>query len=133
MVVIFSAPTKTDRTLYDESEGANAHISNPIWYFSISKSAYGNDAYKMGYITWRSRSINALKAAGYASPVSPTPEAANDIDITSSGLVLVARDTSIGTTDPQAPTFATSPYKTLRQDHPQSLRSSASLALNVLA
>ena len=33
-------------------------------------------------------------------PVSPTPEAGNDFDITSSGLVFVARDTSIGTIDP---------------------------------
>lgn len=100
VALAFSAPTKTDGTLYNEIEGANTHISNSIWYFSLSKRTYEDDAYRVQYKIWPKRPTNALKATGYASPVSPPPDASHDFDVTSNGIAFVARDPSIGTADP---------------------------------
>ena len=100
MALAFSAPTKSDGALYNESAGADPYISTSIWYFSLSKRTHENDSYNARYTIRPSRPINALKATGYASPVSPPPDASNDFDITSNGIAFVARDPSIGTTDP---------------------------------
>lgn len=97
IALAFGAPTKCDGSLYNELEGANFHISNSIWYFNLSKRAYEN---VIRYTVWPSKPINALKATGFASPVSGPPNAGNDFDITSHGIAFVARDPSIGTADP---------------------------------
>lgn len=56
--------------------------------------------YKGNYLIWPSKPINALKATGLASPVSSSPDAQSDFDITSTGIAFIARDPSIGAADP---------------------------------
>ena len=100
IALAFSCPTKADGSLFDETEGPSAYISNSLWYTSLSKRAYENNAYKIRYIIWPSRPTNALKATGLTSPISPPPDAQNDFDVTSTGIAFVARDPSIGAVDP---------------------------------
>ena len=96
IALAFSCPTKPDGSFFNES--VDLHVSNSIWYTSLSKRANESNAFNIQYIVWPSKPINALKATGLTSPVSVN--AGNDFDITSTGITFVARDPSIGAADP---------------------------------
>ena len=100
IALAFSCPTTPDGSLFNATKGPAAHVSNSIWYTTLSKRAYENNAYKVHYVVWPSRPANALKATGLVSPLSPAPDACNDFDVTSSGITFIARDPTIGTPDP---------------------------------
>ena len=96
----FSCPTTSDGSLFNATKGAASNVSNSIWYTTLSKRAYENNSYKVRYVLWPSRPSNALKATGLVSPLSPSPDACSDFDVTSTGLTFIARDPSIGAPDP---------------------------------
>ena len=100
IALAFSCPTKSDGSLFNESSGPCSHVSNSIWYTSLSKRANDDNAFDIRHIVWPSKPINALKATGLTSPVSSQLHAGNDFDIASTGITFVARDPSIGAADP---------------------------------
>ena len=100
IALAFSCPTTADGALFNPTKGTAANVSNSIWYTTLSKRAYENNAFKVRYIVWPSRPSNALKSTGLHSPLSPSPDACNDFDVTSTALSFIARDPSIGAPDP---------------------------------
>lgn len=101
IALAFSCPTTLDGLLFNATKGAASHVSNSIWYTTLSKRAYGNNnVYKVRYVLWPNRPTNALKATGLVSPLSPSPDACHDFDVTSSGLTFIARNLSISAADP---------------------------------
>ena len=112
IALAFSCPTNADGSLFNATKGPAANVSNSIWYTTLSKRAYENNAYKIHYILWPSRPSNALKATGLVSPLSPAPDARYDFDVTSSGLTFIARDPSTGAPDPVRTDLYYIPLKT---------------------
>ena len=100
IAMAFSCPTTLDGLLFNATKGAASHVSNSIWYTTLSQRAYGNNVYKVRYVLWPSRPTNALKATGLISPLSPSPDACNDFDVASSGITFIARNLSICGVDP---------------------------------
>lgn len=83
-----------------DTEGFTSEISNAIWYTTLRKKAMDNSTTNLKYITSPTRFVNALRGTGLESPLRSPFGKSTDFDISTSGIVFLAREEPSSATQP---------------------------------
>ena len=76
----------------DATAGADASISNAIWYTTLRKKEKADDTSETRYIVSPTKWVNALRGTGLESPLPFQSGMFDDFDISTSGIVFLSKD-----------------------------------------
>lgn len=85
-------------SLYNpDVEGSTSEGHNSIWFTTLRKKAMSNSTTDLKYITSPTRFVNALRGTSLKTPLHSPFEQLNDFDISTSGIVFLAKDQTSST------------------------------------
>ena len=101
IAIAVACPATADSCLYnsDREESTN-EVHNAIWYTNLRKKAMSNGTTDVKYMTSPTRFVNALRNTDLDSPLCSPFRRLIDFDISTSGIVFLAKDGSSGTAQP---------------------------------
>lgn len=106
IAIAVACPASSNGDLYNDtsvSSLVSTEARNAIWYTTLRKKAMTNvpsDPNHLKYITSPTRFVNALKGTGLESPLSSPDGTSADFDISTSGIVFLAKDSNQDSTSP---------------------------------
>lgn len=105
IAIAIACPATPDGELYNETSGTcrATEVCNAIWYTTLQKKAMTNsrsDPNYLKYITSPTRFVNALKGTGLECPLPSLDGSSSDFDISTSGIILLARGSNEHLTTP---------------------------------
>lgn len=120
IAIAVACPAYTNGELYSQTSAASPadEVRNAIWYTTLQKKAMTNnlsDPNCLKCITSPTRFVNALKGTGLACPLPPPDGTPADFDISTSGIVFLARDSNQHLTSPNDVNTYYLPLKTFTE------------------
>ena len=101
IAISVACPATSNGSLYKpDIEGATSEVKNAIWYTTLRKKAMSSSTTDLKYITSPRRFVNALRGTGLESPLRSPFGHSTDFDISTSGIVFLAKTESSCTTQP---------------------------------
>lgn len=101
IAIAVACSATSNGSLYNpDTEGFTSEISNAIWYTTLRKKAMDNSTTNLKYITSPTRFVNALRGTGLESPLRSPFGKSTDFDISTSGIVFLAREEPSSATQP---------------------------------
>lgn len=101
IAIAVACPATSNGSLYNpEAEGLISEVHNAIWYTTLRKKAMSNSTTDLKYITSPTRFLNALRGTGLESPLRSPFGHSTDFDISTSGIVFLAKTESSCATRP---------------------------------
>ena len=101
IAISVACPATSNGSLYNpDIEGATSGVKNAIWYTTLRKKAMSSSTTDLNYITSPRRFVNALRGTGLESPLRSPFGHPTDFDISTSGIVFLAKADSSWTTQP---------------------------------
>lgn len=93
--IAVNCPATSNGSLYNpDTEGSTSEVHNAIWYTTLRKKAMSNSTTDWEYITSPTKFVNALRSTGLESPLRSPFGHPTDFDISTSGIVFLAKDES---------------------------------------
>lgn len=93
IAIAVACPTIANGSLYNpDAEGSTSEGHNSIWFTTLRKKAMSNSTTDLKYITSPTRFVNALRGTGLESPLHSPIGQLTDFDISTSGIVFLAKD-----------------------------------------
>ena len=88
-----ACPTIANGSFYNpDVEESTSEGHNSIWFTTLRKKAMSNSTTDLKYITSPTRFVNALRGTGLESPLHSPFGLSTDFDISTSGIVFLAKD-----------------------------------------
>lgn len=101
IAIAVACPATSNGSLYNpDTEGSTSEVHNAIWYTTLRKKAMSNSTTNRKYITSPTRFVNALRGTGLESPLRSPFGSSTDFDISTSGIVFLAKEEPSCTTHP---------------------------------
>lgn len=96
IAIAVSCPTTSNGGLYNTATGASSRgVANAIWFTNLRKKAMDNSTSNIKYILSPSKFVNALQGTGLESPLRAPDGSSADFDISTSGIVFLAKEFAI--------------------------------------
>lgn len=93
IAIAVACPATANGSLYNPStEGSMNEVHNAIWYTTLRKKAMSSSTTEKKYITSPTRFVNALRGTGLESPLRSPFGHSTDFDISTSGVVFLAKE-----------------------------------------
>ena len=91
--IAVACPSTSNGALYNSETGARytGDVCNAIWYSTLRKKAMSNTTLGTKYVVSPTRFVNALRGTGLESPLHSPFGASTDFDISTSGIVFLAK------------------------------------------
>lgn len=100
IAIAVACPATATGNLFNPEAGLSAReddeVCSAIWYTTLRKKAVDNDSSEKQYIISPTKFINALRGTGLHSPLDPPMGSSDDFDISTSGIVFLAKDQTRG-------------------------------------
>lgn len=116
VAIAVACSATSNGSLYNhDTEGSTSEIQNAIWYTTLRKKAMSSSTAELKYITSPTRFVNALRGTGLESPLRSPFGHSTDFDISTSGIVFLAKDGPSCTTQPASFNVYYIPLKTFTE------------------
>lgn len=101
IAIAVACPTTSNGSLCNpDIEGSTSQVHNAICYTTLRKKAMSSSTTPLRYVTAPTRFVNALRGTGLESPLRSPFGHSSDFDISTSGIVFLAKTESSCTTQP---------------------------------
>lgn len=116
IAIAIACPATANGSLYNpDTEESIIEVHNAIWYTTLQKKAINSSTTEKKYVTSPTRFINALRGTGLKSPLRSPFGHSTDFDISSSGIVFLAKEEPSCTAPSANPNVYYIPLKTFTE------------------
>ena len=116
IAIAVACPATSNGSLYNpDTDGSTSEVHNAIWYTTLRKKAMSSSTGEQKYITSPTRFVNALRGTGLESPLRSPLGHLTDFDISTSGIVFLAKDESSSPNHPANVNVYYVPLKTFTE------------------
>lgn len=116
IAIAVTCSATSNGSLYNpDTEGSTSEMQNAIWYTTLREKAMSSSTAELKYITSPTTFVNALRGTGLESPLRSPFGHSTDFDISTSGIVFLAKDGPSCTTQPASFNVYYTPLKTFTE------------------